>query len=376
MADHITHDPAYQTVAPDNFPAMLDVDRYGLRSDALDAIIAAMNDHFWNPNEAAYLDFKQPFNLREQMLLPPTQIPELNCAVADKLDAQQKIDFANEVARFNLSGILHGEQGALSLSASLCDILYDPGAQEYASNQAREEARHVAAFSNYIRARWGKPLPAGPRLASLMTELVGAPEVYKKLVGMQMLLEGLAMGAFASLHATAQDPLLRRLVQFVMTDEAFHHKFGRIWAERTVPKLSEREHEIVEDWAAQCFEDLVHNLFNTRQKAVIYPKFGLDWEWVRGAIHEALGDRNEHRRKQMREGTNMFRVLVKTLLQAGIITERTRPLYAFWVDMKELEGENDQEVAGMDIAEDGIAYLKEVNASRKKTSKLLRSIAR
>jgi hypothetical protein len=375
VADHITHDPAYQTVAPDNFEAMLDVDRYGSRSDAFDAIIAATNDHFWNPNEPAYLDFKQPFNLREQTIIPASQVPEMNCAVADKLDAQQKIDFVNEVARFNLSGILHGEQGAASLSASLMDILHDPGAQEYASNQAREESRHVAAFTNYIVARWGKPLPAGPRLASLMKELVSAPEVYKKLVGMQMLLEGLAMGAFASMHATAQDPLLRRLVQFVMTDEAFHHKFGRIWAERTVPKLSEKEHEIVEDWAAQCFEDLIHNLLNTRQKAIIYPKFGLDWEWVRGAIHEALGDRDTHRRKQMRESTNMFRVLVKTLLQAGIITDRTKPLYAFWVDMKELEGEN-HEVAGMDIAEDGIAYLKEINAGRKKTSKLLRSVAR
>src|SRR5262249_12051809 len=158
---------------PTNFPAMLDVDRYGNRSDAFDAIIAATHDHFWNPNDAAYLDFQQPFNLKEQMLLPASQVPELNCAVADKLSAQQKIEFVNEVARFQLSGILHGEQGALSLSASLVDIMYDPGAQEYASNQAREEARHVAAFSNYIRARWGKPLPAGPRLASLMNELVG-----------------------------------------------------------------------------------------------------------------------------------------------------------------------------------------------------------
>jgi hypothetical protein len=375
VADHITHDPAYQTVAPDNFEAMLDVDRYGSRADAFDAIIAATNDHFWNPNDAAYLDFKQPFNLREQTLIPFTQVPEMQCAVKDKLTPQQQIDFVNEIARFNLSGILHGEQGACSLSASLIDILYDPGAQEYAANQAREEARHVAAFTNYIGARWGTPLPASPKLASLMTELVGAPEVYKKLVGMQMLLEGLAMGAFASLHATAQDPLLRRLVQFVMTDEAFHHKFGRIWAERTVPKLSEKEHEIVEDWAAHCFQDLIHNLLNTRQKAIIYPKFGLDWEWVRSAIHEALGDRDTHRRKQMRESTNMFRVLVKTLLQAGIITERTKPLYAFWVDMKELEGEN-HEVVGMDIAEDGIAYLKQVNSGRKRTSKLLQSVAR
>src|SRR5262249_5810912 len=273
------------------------------------------------------------------------------------------------------SGILHGEQGALSLSASLVDILYDPGAQEYAANQTREEARHVTAFGRYIGKRWGTPLPVSEALGNLMTELVAAPEVYKKLVGMQMLIEGLAMGAFAGMHASAQDPLLRRLVQMVMTDEAVHHRFGKIWADRTVPKLSEREHNVVEDWAAKCFEDLIHNLFSTRQKLHVYPKFGLDWQWVRAAIREALGDRDEHRRRQMRESTNIFRVLIKTLLQAGIITERTRPYYAFWVDMKELEGEGDVMI-GEDIASDGIVTLRDINSARKRTSRLLRSVAR
>ena len=73
--------------------------------------------------------------------------------------------------------------------------------------------------------------------------MVGAPEVYKKIVGMQMLVEGLAMGAFATLYQNSQDPLLVKLCQLVMTDEAFHHKFGKIWADRTIPKLSEEETE-------------------------------------------------------------------------------------------------------------------------------------
>ena len=76
-------------------------------------------------------------------------------------EAQKQIRLVNELARFQLSNVLHGEQAALSLSASLCHILLDPGAQEYAANQAREEARHVTAFSRYIASRWGTPLPAG-----------------------------------------------------------------------------------------------------------------------------------------------------------------------------------------------------------------------
>ena len=112
---------------------------------------------------------------------------------------------------------MHGEQGALNLSASLCHILRDPGAQEYAANQAREEARHVTAFAKYVQSRFGKPLPVGETLGGLLSEMVNAKEVYKKIVGMQLLVEGLAMGIFASLHSKSQDPVLRRLTQLVMT---------------------------------------------------------------------------------------------------------------------------------------------------------------
>jgi hypothetical protein len=272
--------------------------------------------------------------------------------------------------RFTLSSILHGEQGALSLSASLCMILRDPGAQEYAANQTREEARHVTAFAQYIARRWGTPLVVGPTLKNLMIELVLAPEVYKKLVGMQMLIEGLAMGAFATIHSKTNDPLLRRMVQMVMTDEAFHHKFGKIWADRTVPKLTEEEHEKVEAWAARCFETLLFNLVNSEQKREIYAQFGLDWQWVRSAVMEAFTDTD--RRRLMRESTNIFRVLIKTLLKAGIITERTKPTYAMWVDMDELANESD-EVVGAEVVDAGIATLRDINKDRKKIGRAFKA---
>jgi hypothetical protein len=369
MADHITHDPIYNTVDRDEFGAMIEVDRYGERTGAFDKIIGSTHDHFWDPTDPAYLDFDQPFDLGAQTLLPRSMVIELNCAVADRLDERQQIRLANESTHFMLSSILHGEQGALSLSASLCLILRDPGAQEYAANQTREEARHVTAFAKYIEKRWGTPLPSGSTLKSLMTELVLAPEVYKKLVGMQMLIEGLAMGAFATVHSRTNDPLLRRLVQMVMTDEAFHHRFGKIWADRTVPKLTEPEHEKVEQWAARCFQMLLFNLINAEQKQVIYGQFGLDWQWVRSAVMESFTDAD--RRRLMTESTNIFRVLIKTLLKAGIITERTKPIYAMWVDMEELARESD-EVVGTDVAEEGIAYLREINKERKKIGRALR----
>lgn len=370
MADHITHDSIYNTVEPDDFLSLIEVERYADRTDTFDSIISATVDHFWDPGDARYIDFDAgEFDMESETVLPREMIVELHSAVADKLDEGQQIRLANQNARFMLSSILHGEQGALSLSASLCHILRDPGAQEYAANQTREEARHVNAFARYVEKRWGTPLAAGPTLSNLMVEMVQAPEVYKKLVGMQMLIEGLAMGAFATLHMQSKDPLLRRLVQLVMTDEAFHHKFGKIWADKTVPRLSEAEHETVETWAAQCFQTLLFNLVNAEQKQAIYGEFGLDWHWVRSAVLEAFTDAD--RRKSMTEGTNIFRVLIKTLLKAGIITERTRPVYAQWVDMDELAREED-EVVGSDVAESAIDELREINRGRQRLGRGLR----
>lgn len=357
----ITHDPAYEAVAPEDFAAMLAVERYGRRSAAFDAIIGATHDHFWDPYNPAYLDFTQPFDLERDSLMPLERFPELNCAATEHLDERRKIRLANEIQRWNLSNILHGEQGALSLSASLCDILIDPGAQEYAANQTREEARHVAAFGRYIAVRWGRPYPVGEMLGAFLLDIVQSPLVYKKLVGMQILLEGLAMGAFANLHAHTRDPLLKRLVQLVMTDEAFHHKFGKLWADRTLPRLSREEHERVEDWTAEVFQTLLFNLSSLAQRGYIYEAFGLDPKVLREAVRESFGG---GRKKALREGTNIFRVLVKTLFKAGLITDRTIQVYAAWLDTEALAAEGDAMV-GDAIAAEGIEYLRDINRKRR-----------
>jgi hypothetical protein len=358
----ITKDGLYDAVAPDDFAAMLDIDRHLSRSTAFDKIIAATHDHYWNPLDKKYIDFSSPWDLDNDPLQPDDFVPALQTDYVREhfaaLPPKQKTRFVNEVARWSMSSILHGEQGALNLSASLCHVLRDPGAQEYAANQTREEGRHVTAFAKYIKLRWGSPLPCGSTLANLLQEIVHAPEVYKKIVGMQMLVEGLAMGAFATIYNRWHDPLARKLCQLVMTDEAFHHKFGKIWADRTIPKLTAEEHALVENWAAHCFQTLLFNLVAPHQMRDIYARFGLDPDRVMAAFQEAFGD--AERREEMREATNIFRVLVKTLWNAGIITDRTRPLYALYVDFAEFAAEGDRMV-GEDIAEDGMKFLRQIN---------------
>ncbi|HEY3950801.1 ferritin-like domain-containing protein [Phenylobacterium sp.] len=361
MADgNITKDAMYGAVAPDDFESMLTLDRYGERTTAFDKIISATHDHFWDPLDPKYIDFSEPFDLETEAMMPDETQPLLRLPyVAETLvDPKQKVAFVNYLQLRNFSSILHGEQGALNLSASLCHVLYDQGAQEYAANQTREEARHVTAFARYIKARWGRPTECGAALKSLLVEIIEAPEVYKKIVGMQMLVEGLAMGAFANGFKYNRDPVSKKLFQLVMTDEAFHHKFGKIWADRTIPKLTEAERNLVEDWTAHCAQKLIFDRGDPREMSEIFGRFGLDAERVVEDIIQRRKERDPVRR--FRGETNVFRVLIKTLLNAGLITERTRSFYGAYVDLEELAGEGERMV-GDDIAEDGIRYLQAIN---------------
>ena len=194
----ITKDDAYDAVAADDFPAMLDPQRYGVRSTAFDKIISATHDHFWDPLDKKYIDFDAPYDITKEYIVNPNLNGDLKTAIGDKLDEGQKIKLANLDTLWSMSSILHGEQGALSLSASLCHILRDPGAQEYAANQTREEARHVTAFAKYVKSRWGRPRPCGTVLKALLVDIISAPEVYKKIIAMQVLVEGPDRGAFAT----------------------------------------------------------------------------------------------------------------------------------------------------------------------------------
>ena len=374
MADgNITKDVMYDAVAPDDFESMIELDRYEKRSTAFDKIISATHDHFWDPLDKKYIDFNEPWDMNEPMQ-PDDQIFALQIPyVREHLEKTgQKAKFINEMTLWNMSSILHGEQGALNLSASLCHVLKDQGAQEYAANQTREEARHVTAFAKYVKARWGRPRPCGAVLKQLLVDIISAPEVYKKIIGMQMLVEGLAMGAFATFYQKLNDPLGRKLMQLVMTDEAFHHKFGKIWADRTIPRMTEEERNIVEDWAAHCFQSLIMNLGSPQQQAAMYQEFGLDPAKVMEGLIELRS--NAAQRERLKESTNIFRVLIKTLLKSGLITDRTRAFYATYVDMEELKAEGDRMV-GDDIAEEGIKYLQEINFKDRSNAAAIRIAA-
>lgn len=357
------------------FAERLEPDYIGKRDTVFERTVALSDAHFWDPHDPEYIDFRVPFDLEAAAIMPFESVPELNCAVAANFTPKQKIAFANDSLHWWLSGFLYGEQGALSLSLDLCGLLGSPGAVEYAANQAREEARHVAAFSAYIRSRWGAPLPVGAAFRELLCRIVHADKIHRKIIGMQVLVEGLAMGFMTSLYHKASDPVLVRLAQLVMADETFHHKAGRLWAERDFPALSDSDKEDAEDWALQCFESLMFNVFNPSQKHLLYAKHGLDPEQVRLHLREYYTQ--DVRRREMAEQTGVLRIVVKTLFHSGIVTERTRAKYMQWVDLNELRSEEGKEVEEI-IADAGLTFLETVNAagSRRRSLNAGRAVLR
>src|SRR5271157_4789035 len=116
----ITKDSMYGAVAPDDFESMLQLDRYGARSTAFDKIISATHDHFWDPLDKKYIDFDQPFDLENEAMTPEEHNPILRLpyVAATLTDPKERIRFINLMQLYNFSSILHGEQGALNLSAS------------------------------------------------------------------------------------------------------------------------------------------------------------------------------------------------------------------------------------------------------------------
>src|SRR5436309_14125024 len=104
--DNITKDPAYNAVDPSDFPAMLDVNRYGQRSTAFDKIISATHDHFWDPLDRKYIDFTQPFDMENEYLINPALNGDLKTAIAEKLDEKGKIKLVNLDMAWTMSSIL------------------------------------------------------------------------------------------------------------------------------------------------------------------------------------------------------------------------------------------------------------------------------
>jgi hypothetical protein len=133
---------------------------------------------------------------------------------------------AVEAFNWRMSQFLHGEQGALICTAKIVETTPWIDAKYYAATQVMDEARHVEVFSRYLDTKLNGHYPVNPALQLLIDDIVGDPRWDMTYMGMQIMVEGLALAAFGFMHMITEEPLLKQLLRYVMSDEARHVAFG------------------------------------------------------------------------------------------------------------------------------------------------------
>src|SRR5437660_7168078 len=146
------------------------------------------------------------------------------------------------------SQFLHGEQGALICSAKIVQTVPDIDSKFYAATQVMDEARHVEMYSKYLREKIELAYPINGSLQALLNEVIADTRWDMTYLGMQVIIEGLALAAFALIRDFSEEPLAKALNTYVMQDEARHVAFGRLSLREYYPQLTEKEREEREEF--------------------------------------------------------------------------------------------------------------------------------
>ena len=131
-----------------------------------------------------------------------------------------------EAFRWRMSQFLHGEQGALVCTAKIVETVPWIDAKYYAATQVMDEARHVEVFSRYLDTKLDGGFPVNPNLQLLIDDVLRDDRWDMTYMGMQIMIEGLALAAFGFMHQVTDEPLLKKLLRYVLSDEARHVAFG------------------------------------------------------------------------------------------------------------------------------------------------------
>jgi hypothetical protein len=181
-----------------------------------------------------------------EMRFGEIQAADLTGTPMAKWGEPEWIKFAMENQNWSLSQFMHGEQGALLCTAKVVETVPWIDAKYYAATQVMDEARHVEVFAKYLDTKLSGHYPINAHLKMLLDDIINDSRWDMTYLGMQVMVEGLALAAFGMAHQTTPDPLLKQLLRYVMSDEARHVAFGVLslkeyYAELTEAELLERQ---------------------------------------------------------------------------------------------------------------------------------------
>ncbi|HEY7775819.1 MAG TPA: ferritin-like domain-containing protein, partial [Kineobactrum sp.] len=187
----------------------------------------------WDPEMD--IDWDRPWPTEERM--PEMMNLHTYQPYLDMDEATQK-EFWLHMNAWSLSQFLHGEQGALLVASQLCSCAPTLNAKLYAASQTFDEARHVEVFNKYLQKRIGLMYPINTHLKSIIDKILTDARWDMKFIGMQLVIEGLALSAFNTTRETTPDPVLNDVVYLVTRDEARHVTFGVNYLEEFVKSLT------------------------------------------------------------------------------------------------------------------------------------------
>ena len=161
--------------------------------------------------------------------------------VLEKWDEKRFIEFGIQNQNWLLSQFMHGEQGALLCTAKIVETVPWIDAKYYAATQVMDEARHVEVFSRYLDTKLSGHYPMNAHLGLLLDDIVSDSRWDMTYLGMQIMVEGLALAAFGFIHMMTTEPLLKKLLRYVMADEARHVAFGVLSLQEYYQELNAAE---------------------------------------------------------------------------------------------------------------------------------------
>jgi len=217
--------------------------------DRLLSLYQKGKDKQWDTTKR--IDWTQDVIAHNPIGLPDEFNPFRGVDFFEKMSQKEKDNFSHHQAAWTWSQFLHGEQGAMVVSARIVETVPDLDSKFYASTQTMDEARHVETFAKFLQDKVGLMMPVNDDLAKLLQDALEAKEWDYPYLGMQVLIEGLALAAFGVFRDMATNPLAKQILAYVMQDEARHVAFGRLalrdyYKELTDKERNEREEFVVE----------------------------------------------------------------------------------------------------------------------------------
>ena len=184
----------------------------------------------------------------EAPTVPDQFCPIFGTHLWDRLTEREIRKLRRLSSSYMLSNFLHGEQGALLAAAQIVSAVPTADAKFYAATQVMDEARHVEAYDRYLREKIEVTFPISPYLRTLLDEILSESRWDMKYLGMQIMVEGLALAAFGFITQASTEPLIRQIVEMIMKDEARHVAFGVMSLKGIYEDMSEAELKDREDF--------------------------------------------------------------------------------------------------------------------------------